>query len=168
MKNIKKTSFLLCILTGIFLGMLLKLFIIDIVHINGTSMEPTLYNGQAIIVNKLAYGIVKPFGSKLIISWHKPKDNEIIIYMHDNRLVIKRCIATDSSLLEYSSDNGYTLTVKNKEFPLTEEQFNNLSSFNEVPENMVLAIGDNYKDSIDSRNYGFIPVYNILGKALCN
>ena len=43
--------------------MLVKLFIIDIVHISGSSMEPTIQNGKAVVVNKLAYGLVKPFGS---------------------------------------------------------------------------------------------------------
>ena len=35
-----------------------------------------------------------------------------------------------------------------------------------VPEGYVLAIGDNYSQSIDSRTYGFVPVKNILGKVL--
>ncbi|MCR5764298.1 MAG: signal peptidase I [Treponema sp.] len=161
-------SFLFCIFLGCMLGMTLKLFIIDIIHIQGTSMEPTILNGKAVAINKLAYGIVKPFGSILLYSWNTPKTGEIVIYMHENRLVIKRCAATAFCPLEFSSDNGYTLIVNNEKYPLSEEQFASMSIYTEVPENTILAIGDNYADSIDSRSYGFIPVYNILGKALCN
>lgn len=150
------------------MGTLVKLFIMDIVHINGTSMEPTVHNGHAVIVNKLAYGIVKPFGSTLLCTWNSPKTGEIIIYMHENRLVIKRCAATSLCPLEYSSDKGYTLRVNTVDYPLTEEQFVTMQAFKTVPENMILAIGDNYTESIDSRTYGFIPVHNVLGKALCN
>lgn len=168
MEHLRRNSFLLCIFTGIILGMLVKLFIIDIVHISGSSMEPTIQNGKAVVVNKLAYGLVKPFGSTLMCAWNTPKCGDIVIYMHDNRLVIKRCTATSLCPLEYSSDKGYTLRVNNVDYPLTEEQFESMKTFSKVPEKMILAIGDNYTDSIDSRSYGFIPVYNILGKALCN
>lgn len=169
MEHIKTKSILLCIFIGIIMGMAIKLFIIDIVHISGTSMEPTLQDGKAVTVNKLAYGLVKPFGSSLFFSWNTPEIGDIVIYMHENRLVIKRCVATALCPLEYSSDNGYNLLVNNADYyPLTEEQFLAMKTFKEVPENMILAIGDNYTESIDSRSYGFIPVYNILGKALCN
>ena len=161
-------SFFLCIFIGTMTGILLKLFIIDIVHVNGTSMEPALHNGSAVAINKLAYGLVKPFGSTLACTWNFPSEGEIVVYMHENNLVIKRCAATSSVPLEYSSDNGYTLKVNNREYPLTQAQFITMSSFSKVPEGMILAIGDNYEESIDSRTYGFIPVYNILGKALCN
>ena len=56
--------------------------------------------------------------------------------------------------------------MNGQSFPLSEEQYENMRTIDSVPAGMILAIGDNSVSSIDSRNYGFIPVKNILGKAI--
>ncbi len=35
-----------------------------------------------------------------------------------------------------------------------------------VPENMYFALGDNTSNSLDGRNWGFIPRKNMIGRAL--
>ncbi len=129
-------------------------------------MEPTYRHGDAVAVSKLAYGLVIPFGASVFFSWKKPENGDIVIFMHDGKLVIKRCAGTEGFPLDYSIDNGYTLTVNGQSFPLSEEQYENMRTIDSVPAGMILAIGDNSVSSIDSRNYGFIPVKNILGKAI--
>ena len=37
----------------------------------------------------------------------------------------------------------------------------------QVPDGYILAVGDNYEVSVDSRDYGFVSVKNVLGKVLC-
>ena len=37
-----------------------------------------------------------------------------------------------------------------------------------VPEGRILAVGDNYRESIDSRDYGFVSTANILEKLYGN
>ncbi len=130
-------------------------------------MEPTLNDGCTVFANKTAYGLVRPFSPRLIFCWASPKADDVVIYMHENNLVIKRCAATAGSLLDYSRDNGYTLSVNGHSYPLSEEQFNKMCDIDKVPDGTILALGDNPDFSIDSRDYGFIPVYNVLGKALC-
>ena len=154
------------ILIGIFLGLVLKLFVIDIPCIVGNSMEPTLHNQEHVLVNKLAYGLVKPFASTRMTKWAHPQKGDIIVYMHDGDMVVKRCIAYSGMLLDFSSDSQYTLNVGGEKIPLTYEQFRLLNGIESVPEGCVFAVGYNYQVSIDSRNYGFIPERDVLGKVI--
>ena len=164
MEKIKITGYAKSLSIGICIGILLKIFILDILTVSGTSMEPTLQDGQIILVNRLAYGLAKPFGSNLMFSWNKPKENEIVVFLYNGRVVVKRCVAVENTLLEYSTESGYTLIIKDKEYPLTELQYNLLKESKSVPEETVLVIGDNHLNSIDSRIYGFVPRMNILGR----
>jgi len=157
--------FIICI--GIFIGVFLKLFIVDFLHVSGESMVPSIKDGETIVVNKLAYGIVKPYGESLLVHWNYPKRGEVVIYLYKNKIVVKRCVALGGDLLEYSINPLYTLKVNGVEIPLNSIQYNNLKDINSVPDGYVLAIGDNYEESLDSRNYGFVSVNNILGKVLC-
>lgn len=157
-----------CIMTGIILAAIIKLFVLGIVRVEGISMENSLKDQDTIYINKLAYGIVNPFSDKLIVQWNKPVSDDIILYFYNNNLIVKRCVAVEGDNLEYFNDSGYYLTINgNKKIPLTKEQFNKMSLCSQVPESYVLAVGDNYMESYDSRNYGFIPVNNILGKVIC-
>ncbi|WP_407397692.1 signal peptidase I [Treponema sp.] len=164
MRKIKVPGYMKSLITGICIGILIKFFIMDMLVVNGTSMEPTLQDGQRIIVNKLAYGIAKPFGSNLILAWNRPDEEEIVVFLYKGRLVVKRCVAVENTPLEYSNESEYTLKIKDREYPLTELQYNLLKETSSVPEDTVLVIGDNYLNSIDSRTYGFVPRMNILGR----
>lgn len=164
----KPLSFIHCIFIGIIAAALFKLFVIETLVVNGTSMNPTLSDSQTIWVNKLAYGLVNPFGSALLLQWATPKENDIVVYLHNNNLVVKRCAATENSTLDYLTNSKYILLVNlDRQIPLTQEQYDNLKNCSAVPEGYILAVGDNYEDSLDSRNYGFIPVSNVLGKVIC-
>lgn len=93
--------------------------------------------------------------------------NDVIIYLYNNKMVVKRCIATEFTPLEFYKDSEYSMKVNDKIIPLTEQQYHRIKNSPVVPEGMILAVGDNYLESIDSRNYGFISVENIIGKVLC-
>ena len=111
-KVLNKT--LLAVIFGVLLGLIVKFFIVDLLRINGTSMEPTLFDGDLVLENKLAYGFAVPFGDKLFFSWNRPKVGEIVIYLYQNRLIVKRCVAVQGMALEYSAVSGYTLSVGEK------------------------------------------------------
>ena len=78
-------------------------------------------------------------------------------------------MAVSGDELECSADNSYnyTLRVGDSIIPLTQEQYLNLKNSSAVPKGYILAIGDNYEVSVDSRTYGFVSERNILGKVLC-
>ena len=153
-----------CMIVGILIGVFFKFFIVDIVHVSGTSMLPTIKNGETLIVNKLSYGIDMPFGDNLILQWASPKVDDIVVFMKDNNMVVKRVSAISGTNLEYSTISGYNLIINGKRISLTAEQFYRMKDSNVVPEGTVFVTGDNQDVSIDSRSYGFVPTNNILGK----
>lgn len=162
-----KTTPAAIIIIGLCIGILLKLFVVDILHVSGTSMVPALKDHSVVIVNKLAYGIVQPSGAKLAVQWAKPKQGDVVIYLYDNKIVVKRCVAAAGTPLEYSTDPVYTLHVGDKKITLTESQYHRIKDSTVVPQGYILAIGDNYAVSVDSRMYGFVSEKNILGRVLC-
>ena len=146
---IKMRSALIPIVIGICAGILIKLFALDILHVAGSSMKPAINDGDIVLVNKLAYGIVKPGSREFYVQWAEPKNDDVVIYLHDNKIVIKRCAATSGTPLEYSKD-----------------QYDAMHTSPRVPEGYILALGDNYDESIDSRSYGFVSVKNIVGRII--
>lgn len=160
-------SFFIYLGCGILLGLILKLFVFEVLHIYGTSMEPAFKNEGKVFVNRLAYGLNTPFKDRLFIKWASPQPGDVIIYMYENKTVIKRCAATAGTALEYSYNSGYNLIIGDKIIPLTDLQYHRMKDSSVVPDGMILAIGDNYAESVDSRTYGFVPEINILGKVIC-
>lgn len=162
----KKSLFLIICSSGVLFGFLIKFFVLDIYYINGKSMEPTLKDNSYVAVSKLAYGILIPFSQKFIFHWAEPKVGDIVTYLHDDKIVIKRVVAKSGEKLDFLIDSQYNLMIEGKKIPLTKYQFRNLSQFSKVPDGYIFAVGDNYNNSIDSRDYGFILTENIMGKVI--
>ncbi|MBO4404737.1 MAG: signal peptidase I [Treponema sp.] len=163
----RKRKIIKLALIGIAAGFFLRCFVFDILIVKGKSMSPAIEDGDVIFINRLAYGIAVPFGSTLFTSWNEPARDECVIYLYNNNIVVKRCAACGGEPLEYSHDTGYTLRTGGKEYPLSKKQYRLMSSIKQVPEGMILAIGDNAGVSVDSRDYGFVPVKNIIGRVIC-
>lgn len=159
-------SLLLFILLGLVVGIGIKLFCFDILKVSGSSMNPAITSGSHILINKLAFGLVKPFGDELVIQWKEPRRGDVVLYFYHNKAVIKRCVAVAGDRLEFSHDFGYSLAVNEKNIPLQEAQYQKLKHNQQVPPGMILAVGDNYDESVDSRDYGFVSVKNVLGRII--
>ena len=153
-------------LLGVFLGLFLKFFAFDVLHISGSSMSPNLKQGDSIIINKLAYGIHKPFSESYIHQYNSPSKNEIVTFLHDNKIVIKRCVLTSGEHLDFLVDSQYYLLIDNTKIPLLKDEYDKLKYAEFVPEGYIFVLGDNYQESIDSRNYGFVSIKDIIGKAV--
>ena len=132
-------------------------------------MCPAINDGERLFVSKCAYGICEPYGEKLLLQWKKPARSDVVIYLYNNKIVVKRCVALGGDKLEILTDSDYNYFLKAGDFsiPLSQEQYLNLKDSAAVPDGYILAIGDNYEVSVDSRTYGFVPEQNILGKVLC-
>ena len=162
----KYSNPLLFVVVGLLAGIGIKLFCLDLLRVSGSSMEPTIASGSQILVNKLSFGLVEPFGDELLIQWKEPERDDVVLYFYNNRGVIKRCVAVAGDRLEFSHDFGYSLIVNEKSIPLTESQYQRLKHNQQVPFGMILALGDNYDESVDSRDYGFVSVKNVLGRII--
>ena len=160
-----KFNIFFAIIIGLSLGIFIKISCFDIVKIEGDSMFPSIEDGSKVCLNKLAYGLALPFSSSLLLQWSEPEIGDLIVYKYNNKTVVKRCLGISGQLLDYSSNSEYII-VGEISIPLNEQQFQRIKFDKVVPVNTVLAIGDNYEVSVDSRDYGFVPVKNILGKVI--
>ena len=156
------------------------------------SMQPTIKEGDRIIVNKIAYDLKLPFTQTTLLTTGEPKRGEIVVFESkaaDNRL-IKRMIGLPGDVIEMKNEklfiNGselnYQITDENAEQLFATEQLdsithhiridqnksNQLSNFSSitVPAGHYLVLGDNRRNSADSRVYGFVPRHELKGKAI--
>lgn len=131
---------------------LLKMYVMTPVRVNGDSMYPTLHNNDVMILDKLSY---KNKGIKRF---------DIVVIREGEESIIKRVIGLPGDLIEYK--NNY-LYVNGK---FVEEKFKHkktldYESVKKVPEGMYFVLGDNRLNSTDSRILGFIPKQDVLGHA---
>ena len=141
---------------------LLFTFVIRLIGVDGSSMEPTLKHGDKLLVL-----------SSLLYDDYQYGD--IVVLRKDTFLrepVVKRVIATenqtvdidfdtgsvyvDGELLEEDYINDLTYTDEGMEFPL------------KVPEGSIFVMGDNRNHSTDSRDtrLGTVDARYVIGKAV--
>lgn len=134
--------------------------------VNGKSMEPTLYDGNLMMVNTFTNNISSIHRFDVIV-FHASEENdyvkrviglpgETIAYKNDRLYVDGEYISED--FLQEEKENADTT-------PLTED-FTMLEVTGEkiVPENHLFVLGDNRGDSLDSRAIGFVPFDEVVGK----
>jgi signal peptidase I len=125
------------------------------IRVDGFSMEPTLRNGEFVIVNKLAYKLGSPSIGDVIV-FHYPKD--------PTQEYIKRVIGLPGDKVKVT---GGQVSVNGKQ--LDEPYIATPPRYNgewEVPAGGLFVLGDNRNNSSDSHNWGGVPLENIIGKAL--
>lgn len=154
------------IIPGLLAGIIIKLFVFDVLHVSGLSMSPALKDGSVVFVNKLSYGLAVPFRGFFIFQWSEPEEGDVVIYLHDNKTVVKRVAACGGTHLDFSTDSDYNLILGGNKISLTKEQYSKMSQYDSVPDGYILALGDNLSESVDSRSYGFVSVKNVTGKII--
>ena len=126
-------------------------------QVRGSSMEPTLRDGQYLVVSRLAY-------------WLRPADRgDIVVFRPPNSLsddYIKRVVGLPGEQVKIS--NGQ---VRVDGVPLEETYVINQSSYSgswKLGSDEYFVLGDNRRNSSDSHTWGTVPRENIIGKAwLC-
>lgn len=163
--NGSKFNLFLCVFIGLAIAFFAKAFLLDFYRVSGQSMEPAIKDGTFIAANKTAYGLQNPFKAELLFSWNEPKAGQTVLYMYQNYWVVKRCAAIAGDKLECVEQNdNFWLLVNGQKFPLTPLQYHKLWTTKAVPEGYILAIGDNASLSRDSRDYGFVPIRNVVAR----
>lgn len=135
-------------------------FIFRIVDVSGDSMNPTLLNGDKLVVSDVFY---------------KPKQGDIVIFRKDEykaEALVKRVIATEGQTIEIDFDRGRVYVDGERlDEPYIAEPTHNQLDFQgpqTVPEGCVFVIGDNRNASSDSRRaqIGMVDERLIVGKVL--
>jgi len=140
---------------ALLLYFLVDKFMLDRVVVNNISMYPTLKEGEALFVNKLAYKLGSVDRGD-IITFHYPLDPSLNF--------IKRAIGLPGDLVEIKDKqvwvNGIVL---NEPYIITPS---NYTGEWVVPAESVFVLGDNRVDSADSHIWGFVPFNDLVGKAM--
>ena len=70
------------------------------------SMKPTIFEGDRIVVNKLAYDLKVPFTTLRIVSWAKPTRGEIVVLYSpvDGKRLVKRVVGIPGDTVSMIDD----------------------------------------------------------------
>ncbi|EKU48063.1 signal peptidase I [Staphylococcus massiliensis] len=157
------------IVVAIIIVTLIHQFIAKPYTVKGDSMDPTLKDGEKVIVNEigLKFGDLK-------------RGNVIVFHANENDDYVKRVIGTPGDKVKYENDKLYVngKEVKepyldyNKEHKRSDKITGDFESKellgsegkSEIPEDKYLVLGDNREVSKDSRAFGLIDKDKIVGK----
>jgi signal peptidase I len=150
--------FILDVLETLVLSLILFLAINAVsarIRVESISMQPTLYAGDFIIVNKLAYRLGEP-GRGDVIIFHYPPDPNREPY-------IKRVIGLPGEMVRVERGKVYVNNVLLKEPYISAAP--SYEGIWRVPEDSLFVLGDNRNSSSDSHSWGMVPLKNVIGKA---
>jgi len=153
-------DWILCLLFALVVCVLLFAFCFHVIDVVGSSMFPTLHNGEKMLVSDLFY---------------KPKVGDVVIFKKaeydPNKALVKRVIATEGQEVNIDFANG--IVYINGE-AIIEDYINDLTFTKldfigpkTVPEGCVFVMGDNRNASVDSRKaeIGMVDTRLIIGRA---
>lgn len=144
---------------AVVLAVFIIVFIAQSFLVHGQSMEPTLHNGERLLVDKLTY------------RFRPPNRGEIVVFQYPadpRRRFIKRIIGVPGDTIEIHDNVVYLNGI-----PLQEEYVQGPTRWMHpgpvtVPPDHYFVLGDNRLNSDDSRfqDVGFVPRRNVVGRAV--
>ena len=149
------------LISALLICVLVFVFVIRIMDVNGSSMVPTLKNGDKVLVSGLLY---------------EPDRGDIVVFKkdsyNDNKALVKRVIAVAGDTVNIDFDNGIVyVNGEAIEEAYLDGSTNNKLDFigpQTVPENCLFVMGDNRNASTDSRDkrIGMVDKRLVIGKVL--
>lgn len=125
------------------------------IRVESVSMQPTLFAGNFVVVNKLAYHFGEPSRGDIIV-FHFPPNPELDPY-------IKRVIGLPGERVLVADGKVFVNGAAISE-PYLEAQTLQGGEW-EVPQASLFVMGDNRNNSSDSRAWGMVPLDMVIGKA---
>ena len=137
------------------LAVLIAMLWMPVLRIYGSSMAPTLQDGQIVVCVKSA----------------RFEPGDIAAFYHGNKLLIKRYIAGPGQWVELDGDGNVFVDGTLLDEPyLTEKAYGqtNIELPYQVPDERYFLMGDNRSVSVDSRNtaVGCVSTEQIAGKVV--
>ncbi len=139
------------------LVLIIAIYIIGLQQVVGESMEPTLKNGDVLIINKLS---------------NNYKRGDVVTFLYgDIKYLVKRVIGLPGEYVQILDNkiyiNGKVIEDYVEVQDMKDFDLNDLG-YDKIPEDYYFVMGDNRNNSLDSRNYkvGLIKKEDIIGKKL--
>lgn len=135
---------------------LIATLVLPVLQIAGTSMEPSLNDGDIVA----------------LVKTDKFETGDLCAFYYSNKILIKRVIATPGDYLWIDPDGTVHLNGQVLDEPYISEKTLGECDIEfpyQVPENACFVMGDHRETSIDSRSstIGCVQEDQILGKILC-
>ena len=159
------------IIFALILALATRATVVQAFRIPSGSMEDTLLIGDFLLVNKFIYGAKIPFTNIRLPEIRKPKRGDIIVFRHptEGKDFIKRCIGVPGDTIEIRNDvvyvNGEPLDEPYKTIKGAPNVSSNFGPI-VVPEGHLFVLGDNRRNSFDSRAWGPLDMRYVKGKAM--
>lgn len=138
------------------------LFLVSPQEISGASMEPNFHNGEYILTNKVLYKFREPQRGDVVI-FKSPRNKEVDY--------IKRIIGLPEDIVKLENNvffvNGKPIDEPYLAPGISVFGASYLSEGQEivVPPGTLFVVGDNRPHSSDSREFGPIPMEDLIGVA---
>lgn len=143
---------------AVVLALVIRVFLVETYLVDGNSMQPSLHDGERVLINKLVY------------RFSEPAPTDVIVFRYPRepwRDFIKRVVAVAGQTIEVQGGRVFVDGIPLEE-PYLQTQTHGSFGPEEVPSGTVFVMGDNRNFSLDSRDasVGFVPIANIKGKAM--
>lgn len=148
------------LMTALMICVALFLFVVRVIDVSGSSMNPSLHDGDKMLVSDLFY---------------TPRAGDVVIFRKDeydpDKALVKRVIATEGQTVNIDFDEGivYVDGEPVQEDYIAELTRNKLDFIGPktVPDGCVFVMGDNRNASTDSRDnrIGMVDARLIIGRA---
>lgn len=143
---------IITIIIAISFAIIVKMFLFDIIKVDGNSMLPNLKNNEIAVIKK---------------TLNTYKRFDIVVIKIDGKTYVKRIVGLPAETIEYINNglyiNGEKIT-ENFDHSTTKD-FTTFSD-NTIPKNYYFVIGDNRSNSMDSRIFGLINIEDIVGRVV--
>ncbi len=153
-------DFLKSIALAIVVAMLIRGFLLQAFYIPSGSMEPTLFPGDYILVNRFVYDLHRPQRGDIVV-FRYPKDEHLDF--------VKRVIGLPGDVVE-EHDGRFRINGHSLREPYVEHNERALASGMNiaplrVPKDQLFVLGDNRDASLDSRYWGTVSEHKVIGEA---
>ncbi len=97
------------IVSALLLAIAIRIVLFEAFEIEGPSMEPSLLNGDRVVVAKFMFGLFLPFTDHAVLTWNSPKPTDVVILKSpmDNIDIVKRVIGVAGDRIEVRKDVVY-------------------------------------------------------------
>ena len=127
---------------------------VRLVRVQGDSMAPSLQGGELLLVNRLAYRFT-PLQRGDIIVLQSPEESDVV--------VVKRVIALPGERVSIRR-GVVSVNDANLDEPYVADQDTEEYGPAAVKDGTIFVLGDHRSVSNDSREWGGVPVGNIIGR----